>query len=117
MIQLLSLAHKNKLVVVLLYHNMHAHIKDLEQQQYSNCLPNIKKAKHYKHGLYNLNKSLKITIKQRENNSKDTNLHTIACMSTFPEQSLNKIYFRFRTNLLKDINICSNNMKTNCHQQ
>ncbi len=63
---------------------MHAHIKDLEQQQYWNCLPNIKEPKHYKHGLCNVIKSLKIIIKQRENNSEDTNLHTIVCMSTFP---------------------------------
>jgi hypothetical protein len=60
---------ENKPIVVPPYHRLHSHAKDLEQQQYSNCLFNIKELKHYKYGLYNLNKSLEIIIKQRENNS------------------------------------------------
>lgn len=74
---------ENKAFVVPPYHSIHSHAKDLEEQQYWNCLSNIKELKHYKYGWYNLNKSFKIIIKQRENNSHDTN-HIIACMYVLP---------------------------------
>ncbi len=74
---------ENKPIFVPPYHSIHSHAKDLEEQQYWNCLSNIKELKHYKYGLYNLNKSLEIIIKQRDYNSQDT-IHIIACMYVLP---------------------------------